>query len=161
MSVAPSGMFSKPLHNLRLTVAGSSNFQTWVSAGNATAALARVYPIFSTSYTLPMAAVDFAENFQRSMHAGGARNWFTQEGDLALLFRGSVNAAHDEADAAYTFLNTIGAVLSDMEALAGTAGYLNIISMILDEGPQRPLEDEKATIGDFYEVIFRVGYDGI
>jgi len=161
MSVSPTGMLSLPLHYLRLTVAGSSNFQTWVGAANATEALARVYPILTDTLTLPLAAVDFADNFRRSLFASDVRNWFKQEGDLAVLFRASIDSEHNEADAAYTFLNSVGAIISDMEALAGKPGYLDISGITVDAGPQRPLEDEKKTIGDFYEIIFRIEWQGI
>jgi hypothetical protein len=45
-----------------------------------------------------------------------------------------------------------------MEALAGTAGYLNITSITVENGPARPGSDEEQTIGDFYQVLYRIGF---
>lgn len=160
MPVTPTGMISLPLDHMRKTIADSAAFRTWVGAADQAAALAKVYPVLTTATTPPFAVVDWAENFRRLKVAGGTRNFFRQEGDLTVLFRGAVNAAHDDADAAYTFLNTVGAILAEMEALAGTAGYLDITGITLVDGPSRPLEDEKQSFADFYQAIYRVEFQG-
>lgn len=163
MPVAPTGMISLPLDYLRLTLADATAFRTWVGAANQAAALAKIYPIQKASYTsadLPLAVVDWAENFRRVKNAGGSRNWFEQEGDLSVIFRGAVNPAHDDADAAYTFLNSLGAILSEVETLAGKPGYLNITAISLQDGPSRPNEDEAKELGDFYQAVYRVEFMG-
>jgi len=45
VSVTPTGILSLPLNYLRLTVAGSSTFRTWVGAASAAAALGYVHPV--------------------------------------------------------------------------------------------------------------------
>ena len=109
---------------------------------------------------LPFCLVDWGPNFRRRAAAGGARTHFEQEGDLAMLFRAGIDPAHDEETAAWAFLNVIGAVIADMEELAGTAGYLDISAITRERGPYRPEEDEVKTAGDFYEAVYRVEWSG-
>jgi len=80
------------------------------------------------------------------------------EGDLIMVYRGAVSAAHTDAEAAWTFLNKCGAIIADMEELAGTAGYLDIYEIARFRGPFRPDEKEARTSGDYYEVWYRVGW---
>lgn len=108
--------------------------------------------------THPFAVIMWADNWARVMEAAGDRNHFIQEGDLLLVLRASVSESHDEADALFTFTNSVGAIIEDMEALAGTAGYLNITGMSFEEQPQRPLEDEIDTLSDFYRTVLRIQF---
>lgn len=169
MSVNPTGMVSLPLHYLRETIAATSAFQTWTGTANKAAALAYVPVLVDTVGDLPVCAVGWGEGLARSVVAGGTHSHFVQEGDLSMLFLGAISGDHDEADAAYTFLNSIGAILADMEELAGTAGYLDIRGFVLDLGPRRANEDEKKAlrkaagglVGDYFQMGFAVEYGGI
>lgn len=158
MAVVPAEMISLPLHYLRLMVADSAAFRTWVGAANQAEALARVYINRETSPTRPFAVVAWATNWGREATSGGARNYFEQVGDLMLMLEDDIAAGLDEADAYYTFTNTIGAILAEIEALAGTAGYLNIMSITVENGPARPDSDEEQTTSDFYQVLYRIGF---
>lgn len=111
--------------------------------------------------TMPFAIADWAENFARVLESQGLRNYFAQDGDLIMLFRAAVDPSHTEQEAAFAFTNKIGAIIKEMEEKAGTAGYLDITEIALADGPQRPDEDEKATVGDFYQVVYRVGFVGL
>ena len=106
-----------------------------------------------------MAVIDWADDLRRTAIAGGDRNHFGQEGSLNLLLRGSIDSSHDDADAAFAFLNTVGDIIEEMEALSGTAGYLGFVSTSVVQGPSRPLEDEQNTVGDYYEIILRIGFE--
>ncbi len=106
--------------------------------------------------TRPFCLIDWAANFKRSALAGGMRTFFEGEGDLVMLFRADVDSSQDEETAAWAFLNVIGAIIEDMEELAGTAGYLDIMGIERIRGPHRPEEDEVKTAGDFYEVVYGV-----
>jgi len=170
MAVAASGFVSKPLGYLRTTLAASSTFQTWTGAADATEALDYIYVVSTPTDDAddeanvpdaPFALVDWGEDFARTAEADGARNHFVLSGSLALLLRGAVDADHDDADAAMTFLNAVGGIMADLEALAGTAGYLDIREMSFIERPARPGTDEAQTHGDFYQVIIRVEFAGI
>ena len=50
-------------------------------------------------------------------------------------------------------------LLTEIEERAGTAGYLNVTGIHLEDGPYRTVEDETAVLGDHYEILFRVGYE--
>jgi len=165
----PTGLASLPLHYLRHTVAGSASFQAGVGVGNETQALEHVYAVSAGPRDLPWALVDWGPDFAREKVAGGSRNFFDQAGVLALVFRAAVESSDTDSEAAYRFMNTVGAVVADMEQLAGLPGYLNITGIVLAGGPRRPSEDEVAgavdddddlLIGDFYEVVYGVTFEG-
>lgn len=158
MPVVPTEMISLPLHYLRLMVADSATFRTWVGAADQAEALARLYLNKETAPIKPFGVTAWDSNWGREATSGGARNYFEQAGDLMLMFEDDVAAGLSEADAYYTFTNTVGAILAEMEALAGTAGYLNITSITVENGPARPGSDEEQTIGDFYQVLYRIGF---
>lgn len=155
----PTDQASLPLHYLRLTLAGSVTFQDWVGAANADEALEWIYAVQTTVFTKPFAIVDWAENWQRNRNAGGARNYFITQGDLILQFRADVDPDHTEIQAAYAFMNKMGAITNEMEALSGRAGYLNIKTFALMSGPSRPYNIEKNTYSDFYQTLYRIAYD--
>ncbi len=166
MAVTPAGLFSLPVDFMRKTIAGSSSFRTLVGAANATAALAFVHAFSASGSQLAasfFAVVEFGEDWARTMHAGGSNNFFESESSsLQVLFHQKVTKA-DDVDAAYEFTNDIGAIISDMEQLSGTAGFLDIQETRLIEGPYRPEEDEarSQTNGDFYRILLRVDYASV
>lgn len=164
MPVTPTGPLSLPLHYLRQTLADAPAFRTWVGAsggGAQAAALARIHPVAAYAFTMPFAVVDWTPDQSFASYAGGARNHAQQRGALEIVFRDSINPAHDEADAAYTFLNSLGGVINDLWSLAGTAGYLDITEISLVHGPHRPEEDEVKAAGDFYQAVFKVSYQSV
>lgn len=111
--------------------------------------------------TLPVAIVDWMPGRSKRAVATGTRTHFDGEGELLLLFRGEVDGGHDEEQAAYVFQNKIGAILADIEQLAGRAGYLDIREIRQVSGPQRPDEDELKTAGDYYQAIYAVRWEGL
>lgn len=165
-SATPSGMMSLPLHYLRLTLAQSANFQTWCGALDANDALNYIHPVSLDSASGNFAVVDWFDNFSRTADSGGDRNYFLQEGDLMLYFRAPIEDGDTDAEAAYKFTNQLGAILGDLETLAGTPGYLNLSRIQLSEPITRLTEDESkasknaagALIGDYYEAIYRIEY---
>ena len=160
MAVVASGVLSLPLKYLRDTLAASASFQAWVGAADASAALAKILVVAGTT-TGNYAVVDWADNWQREATAFGARNHFEQTGDLGVLLMQGTIGGRPEDEAAWTFLNTIGAIVAEMEALAGTPGYLDIRRFGFISRPRRPETDEAQTDGDFYEAILRVEYGGL
>jgi len=162
----PAGMISLPLKYLRDTVAASSTFQGWVGVANAEEAAERVHYVAVEGAQMPFALVDWEANFARRAEGGGTRYWFAGEGDLVLVFRAAVSSDDDAGEAAVKFLNKCGGVIADMEAIAGTAGYLDISAIELLDPPSRPERDEKQAktaaggdlVGDFYQVAYRVAF---
>lgn len=160
MPVTPTGHLSLPLDYLRKTVAASASFQSWTGTADATAALARVHLVNAApAATRPLAAIDWARNHSSTREADGTHAWFTRQGTLSLLLRDTIATSTSDEDAALDFLNKVGALWADMEALAGTSGYLDIQSIRIVQGPERPEEDEvKALAFDFYQVVLAVEF---
>ena len=158
-AITPAGLYSLPLHYLRLTLAGSATFQGWVGAANAAEALSYIFVNWATGATTPpYATVDWWDNFGQEKIATGA--FFEGTGDLQLLIRGPRDTNATLSDAAYTFSNKLGAILAEMAALAGSPGYLDITGFQQVSGPASPTEDEIATHGDYYQAVYRVLWEG-
>lgn len=161
MAIVPAGMISLPLSYLRATIAESAAFQSWTGTADAAAALLRIFPVATESVIYPLCLVDWADNFKRSMDAAGSRNYFRQDGDLAMIFMDIVDPAHDETEASYDFMNKVGAVIDEMESYAGKPGYLDIQSIAIESGPMRPkLAEVESTALDYYQVNLVVEYRG-
>lgn len=158
--VAPAGIFSLPLKYLRDTLAASASFQVWVGAADATEAAARVFYVSTAAMTLPLAVLDWGAG-DLEADAGGSRSWYRQEGELLLLLRGSVSSSEDadEAAEAMNFMNTIGVIVSEVLALSGQPGYLDVLR-VSHGPPVRPTHKQAKTSGDFYQVELRVRYRG-
>jgi hypothetical protein len=160
--VEPAGLFSLPMKYLRDALAQSSNFQAWVEADNATEALESIHlvKISGSSYTRPFALIDFGEDYDRFREAGGNVSHFVPSGSLLLMFEMDVASENEDSwqDACLAFTNTVGAIIADIEALSGQAGYLNIKHWELKK-LQRSLEDEEITEGDYYMMIIEAEWD--
>ena len=169
MTVTPSGFLSLPLGYLRLSLAGTeaeTAFQAWVGAVDAEAALDLIVVCADSDPTSGLgnfAAVTWDVGLERRRESGGARSHFAGSGALRLLLHERIDPAHTEAEAAFAFLDSAGAILAQLEQLAGTAGYLDIEAVTLVSGPARPTEDQEATLagGAFYEAEWRITYRGL
>lgn len=164
MALAPSGPLSLPLKNLQTLVSNSSTFQTWVGAADAATAAARIYLVGEdkSATTRPFAVVHHLDpaEFNREAQAGGAVQCFVESGAVGLIFEDDVGAAYaaDHADAEMEFTNIVGAVISEMEDLAGSGAYLNVTRFGVITGPARSALDEAESEGDYYGIQFRVEY---
>lgn len=156
--VAAAGMFSLPLDYLRDMLANSSNFQTWTGTATAVAAKARTFVIGADDdETLPLAVVGW-QSFARQSVGSGSRNHFEGSGPLWLVLIASA-ASDTEENEAFTFVNNVGAIIADVEALAGQAGYLDIRSIDLDYLERtEPNEDEAQTAGDTWQAAFTIDF---
>ena len=173
MVVIPTGIISLPLSFLRNNIINSDTFQTWVGVVTPPAARAHVYnvdlgtlaadPDATIVSAMPFIIVDWADNFARVATAGGSRTQFSQEGELAMLFRAAIDPddLDSVSDAAYAFLNPGGGIITDIESLAGVEGYLDIVSIRKEFGPHRPEEDESSSVGHYYEMSFLVEFEGL
>lgn len=154
----PAGIFSLPLSYLRATIAGSSSFQTLVGALNAAAALSSIYYVSAPGGTSPpYAVVDWGRSARWTSGRDGVRNWFDSEGELLVLLRAAVSDGTDSAqgDDALAFMNTAGAIASELLELTGQPGYLDVTT--LEHGqPERPTEDLARQVGDFHQILFTV-----
>lgn len=110
---------------------------------------------------LPCAVVDYAENFAREPVAGGLRTHFESRGDLLMCLRSEVSSGYTSEEALYEFQNAAGAIIGDMELLAGTPGYLNITGIAIEQEAMRTSEDEVDVGLDHYQAIYRVSWEDL
>ena len=161
MPVTPSGMLSVPDALLRTMLSNCPAFRTWTGTANPTAALARIHLIVKPAAAArPFALIDFGGEFNAQRNAGGSQHYFQHSGSLLLLFEDDVDSANaadgKDADAEYEFRNNLGAVLSELEDLAGRDDNLTISRMTVLVSPARTHVDERATLGDYYQTILEV-----
>jgi len=159
MALSASGPLSLPLENLRALLAASSNFQSWVGAANAEEAKASIHLVaVEGTPSRPFALIAQGDSWEREASADGAKKHFEASGELFLLFEADISEPYqgDPRDAELEFTNAVGAIVSDMESLAGSDGYLAVRRIGLKEGPARSQGDEKSGSGDYYQIIFSV-----
>lgn len=165
MAVSPSGILSLPLYYLRQSLAASTNFQTWVGVETAAAALAYIHYFGTASETRPFATIGYSDEWSREIISRGARHYFQSTGNpLALTFDADINSEHDLNDALFTFTNTVGAVMADMEALAGTGNYLAITNYRMIRPPTRCHREQRESDDsalDIWQCDWQINYDGI
>lgn len=157
MTIAPVGPLSAMVHNLRLMVADSDAFQVWVGAANAHQAMDRVWAIAAPPVSLyPWALVEVGDFIrQRTMVFAGSQFEYGAGTHLMLTFRGVADG--DEPDAGYAFMNAIGGVIEDLEAMSGNQAspyQFTIPAISTAAPPQRIISPTRSAAGDFYEASF-------
>lgn len=158
--VTPSGMLTGPVHYARLTFCASAAFQRMMGAADAAEALDYLPIIAAVGDDIPMGAIGWAGTFSRDSVAGGSHNYFASKGEIEAIIRvAPYDAEACEGDIFAHFSNDLGEMLADMELLSGTAGYLDTRGATV-RGPMRPLEAERATVGDFLEAVVTLSYPG-
>ena len=164
MAETPSGLLSLPLTHLQTLLANCASFQTWVGADNVEEAKAKIHliAIGGDDFNRPFALIAQGDDWQSRADAGGASNWLQDSGSLLLLFEANIKSTYQDKnhykDAELEFTNPIGTVLQDMKTLAGKSGYLTINEIRKKAGPMRSDPDEKATEGDYYQIIFDIAW---
>ena len=160
-ALTPTGDMTNAEEALRDLLAASSTFQAWVEAEDAAAAEARIYIDVEASPTRPCACVRFddpADSRSRAV-AGGSRQWFLGSGTLGVLFEAVVDDTLDDpADQMRAFKRTIDQVLSDMQALSGSGGYLIVNTFRMQEGPFRTGPTGALANDDVLQALVAVDY---
>lgn len=158
---ATDSVATSPLENLRALVAASTTFQAWVGAASAALALPSVYRVALTGAAIvrPLALVrekEPADHVKRAI-AGGASTTFVESGTLELLFENDVaDATLDHGVIEAAFMDTVRAIIADMDALAGSGAYLIVRGFQIAEGPARAHPDTRHSAGDYYQVLYDV-----
>ena len=167
MAVSPTGPISKPVYNLQTLLANSAAFQTWVGAtGTAeekvTAARARIYIAAKPGADVlrPHALIWVGDEWDSAVSSGGAVQHFLDRGTLYMDFIDDVDEddKDDHGDALLAFTNNVGAVIGEIEALAGSNGYLVVNRISKRMGPVRASVVEEDSLGDYYFFSFDVGW---
>lgn len=153
MSVDPAGVLSLPMARLRTLVAASAAFQTWVDEETAEAAAAHVFLAavpFASVADANFALVQMGDTAEFEGMSTGPE--FQESGELVLYFHGTIS--EDDLgtlpDEFFTYCNTLGAILAQMEALVRSGTYLFVRRIGLSEGPYRSAIKKKAVRGDYY-----------
>ena len=155
----PDGVLSRPLHYLRETIAASETFRNWVGATTGTeeenlaAARLRVAIIRDSSGQLPIVTIGHGDQFGKQQIAGGLHNHLRLAGSLSMTIDAAVAAGDTDEIAAYKFENKVGAILDEMEAVAGTGGYLDISGWEIKDGPYFCPVDERDNSDNAVEKI--------
>lgn len=163
MPVTPTGPFALAVNYAMQTLAASATFQALVGAANQAAALAFIEwgetDEHNVAQAMPRAYIDVAgendwEKVSDTGFLANGRLEMVLEIPTPALYQGAAN----RRDARVWFYNNLGGILADMQALAGQAGYLNIIKF--DEqntGRADPKENDGA---DFWVSIWNLTYLG-
>jgi hypothetical protein len=131
VSVSPTGIVSLPLYYAQQTLAASATFQGLMQVSSPAAAAAKVFfgetDENADGDARPRALIDHIEDidFEKITTTGLLGNGTVEciiEVPTPPQYAGIVR------DARTWFYNQLGAVLSEMFALAGVGGYLNILS---------------------------------
>lgn len=181
MTTVPTGIFAQP-YFLKLLVAASTTFQSVVSAADATAALEHIqYPDVEEidgqgnvihSRFPPRVVINDEVDFRREKF--GTALWSTR-GSLRLMFEFFIPpavAAEGSENAAAWFMTKVGAIMAEMEALAGTGepvsghthlnmvGYSRIVGPFEVQVTERHLPDPDANEHPqrLWTVIFLVSF---
>ncbi len=143
--------------NLKNLVADVPAFRTWTGTSTQVDARARVYlaGVDEGGYTRPFALVLTGDRCRSTRIAGGGSDVFIEDEDLSLLLEDDVASgdADSSEDAAVTFGNNAGAVLSGITDLAGQPGYLAVRAIDQVEHPRRFAEDDQ---DDAYQALYRI-----
>ena len=160
---------------LRTTLAASSTFQSLVGAGNANAALARIYhdawpkpasgqpshSLAEITAIRPAAIVytDPDDGFVTERDAMGDDLCWHQQGTVhAIIFRNVPDADKDNPSKVDTdFRVVIGGILADLIATSETAGYLACRRLTVD-GPHRTAVEDLNAIGDAQAYDIRIDW---
>jgi len=161
MAVTPTGVMSLPLANLEIIIANSSAFQAWAGAADDVAAKDNIHLVNVPDAVLvrPFALVGFADKWKAQKTA---EFFHEKRGELFLMFESDVLLANQasEADAVFAFMNVVGAVISEVLALAGTNGFLNVTEVEMTTNPMRITDEDAQMLDDYYTVEFSVIWDG-
>jgi len=154
---------SLPMYYARESAAASSNFQTWTQTASVEAARLRVhYGMAPGDATVPCLIVNLSEEFGRRREGNG--NWIYREGSgIEWLFRAEKAANDSIQEALIDFQNDIDGVLSDIEALSETGGYLSFNEWNYLEGPYvyDAESDDGQVLGEYCEAKFMTMIEGI
>lgn len=161
MPVTATGIFSLPLYYGRKTLAGAATFRSLVGAVDATAAEKWIFEgevdenLVTDESPRAIMAIDSGHRFSRISTTG----WQGQ-GPLLMVLEVPTPAKYRDSrrDARVWWLNTVGAIIAEMQALAGVAGYLNIIEFAEENtGRADPKEENGA---DFWVSVWHLNWLG-
>ena len=150
MATAPAAHLSGLLSNLRILISNSAAFRTWTTSANPTAALAHIKLTESDpASNRPFCVIGHTSGLETPVDLGviasGTRNFFDLKARLYVIFQNDITETAD-FDAQYEFENIVGAIIAEIQVLAGSGGYLNVVR-IECEGVWRSDDAETESTG--------------
>lgn len=172
MAVAASGAISLAAEHLAWMLANCATFRTITGAATPTAALEHIYHQAlpppaggAAKYTAaeqdsyrPFGLIG-TEDYEFESIATGTTDDFSDGGTLKLALERTAVAGASDSDNDMEWLNIVGAIVAEMAALAGEAGYLKIVAGKL-EGHARAHEKEVPTEGDYQVAVLTLKWSG-
>lgn len=144
MTVSLTGELNADLTRLTTSLKNSASFQTWVSATNATEALAYIHSYANDAFEQDrFALVYLAPGWRRQLVDSG--NEFVTDAQVVLHLQSLAPDAYpDMGDRARWMTNTLGAIMADVESVSASGGtYLNMFAWEVPEGdPVLPADEE-------------------
>lgn len=163
----PTGPLSLPLFYLKETLAASETFQGWIGATGTTeekiaTAKTRIYEfcVERADWTRPYAFITDGDSWRAIKDGEGTHSWFGFEGALAMGFESDITEGEDVDLEARRLRNIVGAIIDEMNLLAGRGGYLAIDQIDKEEGPVESAIDatETENAEHFFQMTFMVGW---
>ena len=157
MPTTATGNFAATLYNLETLVCSSATFRTAVSAADVAAARSYVFWLASVppdaNTTKPWAWIKLKEGWEASAESSGGGGFWHRMPLSLFIQRPDLTAdLTDVKERQIKFWNFIGAVVSEMEALAKTSSYLWVTSISLSD---HMLSDPKEAYA-YQQAIFDV-----
>lgn len=149
--VTPDSVLSLPILNGQNIFAASATWQGMTGAANATEAKDFIYTPYApgdTSNPFMVLSDNVSEAF--TSIGGGAANIFRANGAFYVLIQTDVESGDTPMEAYWRVNNQVGKIIEEVEALAGTPGYLDVRNITKVEGPIRSDEDEETQNGSAY-----------
>jgi hypothetical protein len=138
--------------NMETLLADVTAFRSWVGAGTAEQAKARIYIAAEDegSYTRPFALIATQPGELDRAIAGGATTEHIESGTVFVLFEDDASGTHEEAFR--SFGNHVGGIIDGLCALAGRGTYLHVRAIELDDIQRSDLDQDD----DVSQALFAV-----
>jgi len=170
MPTTATGNFALVVQNLETLLVNSTTWQTLCGAASADAARANVYWLGAAPTradddppTRPMAWIKMGDGWTAEMeHSGGGANYHRFGLELLIELDDTEPGAGtglDDKDFAkeriVIFLNQLGLIIAEMEALAKTDGYLHVSQIRMTSHSISDYQ-EKETEGLYQQAVFQI-----
>jgi hypothetical protein len=153
--LTPTGALNRGVNSMTELLSNSATFKTLVGAANAAAALAHIKQYVYESATFPIALVDFDE-YESEAIAGGCGQTYRSTFKVAVLIAlpipaGQINAdgTVDARNAMVYMTNKVGAIITEIRALAGVTNsdrIANVIAMPPLLSPEHSDDDPSGSV---------------
>lgn len=152
--IVPAGILSAPLAALRDIIAGTAAFQSFTGAADATAAAASILlPGADRGAIAPIAIIDWADLVRDRPGLGNTAFEHREGSGLGAYFRGPVDPQMSDEEAFWTFSNTMGGIIAQIEIAAGRYDRrtLAVYSIEVVTAPVRTVYEKRERAGDMFE----------